>query len=110
MNLSSSFYATGSVQSDNFSRRRTDTNAGLADVLFSPLTVGIQFSENNNLAIDTKIFAPTGAYRPGNLSNLGMNEWTIQPNLAHTYLWTKRGLEFDNYLGFDIYSKNPITR
>src|SRR5204863_1672249 len=102
--------STGSVQLDGASRSRTDANAGLSDIFFSPLTVGIHFSENNNLAIDTKIFAPTGAYRPGNLSNLGMNEWTIQPNFAHTYLWAKRGLEFDNYVGFDIYGKNPTTR
>jgi hypothetical protein len=62
------------------------------------------------LAIDTKIFAPTGAYKLGNLSNLGMNEWTIQPNLSHTYLRRKSGQEIDNYVGFDIYSRNPTTR
>ena len=77
---------------------------------FSPLTVGIHFSENNNLAIDTKIFAPIGEWKLGNPSNLGMNEWTISPNLAHTYFWKKRGLEFDNYVAFDIYSRNPITK
>jgi hypothetical protein len=87
-----------------------NANAGLSDVFISPLTVGIHFSETNNLAIDTKIFAPTGAYRFGSLSNLGMNEWTIQPNIAHTYMWAKRGLELDNYIGFDIYGQNPLTK
>jgi hypothetical protein len=56
------------------------------------------------------IFAPTGQFRPGNLSNLGMGEWTIMPNLAHTYFWEKRGLEFDNFVGFDIYSQNTTTK
>jgi hypothetical protein len=117
ISFSSSFYlplsyvaATGSTQLNELTRRRTDISGGLGDVFFSPLTAGIHFSENNNLAIDVKIFAPTGAFKPGNLSNLGMNEWTIQPNLAHTLLWKKRGLEVDNYVGFDIYSKNPTTR
>jgi pimeloyl-ACP methyl ester carboxylesterase len=44
------------------------------------------------------------------LANLGMGEWTIMPNLAHTYLWEKRGLEFDNFVGFDIYSQNSTTK
>lgn len=38
-----------------------------------------------------------------------MNEWTIMPNFGHTYLWKKRGLEFDNFVGFDIYTENPTT-
>jgi len=56
------------------------------------------------------IFAPTGQFRPGNLSNPGMGEWTVMPNFAHTYLWEKRGLEFDNFVGFDIYSQNNTTK
>jgi hypothetical protein len=118
VSLSSSFYlpvnwqgATGSIEvGDVFSRSANFNNRGIADVFFSPLTAGIHFSEDNNLAIDTKIFAPTGAYKPGNLSNLGMNEWTIQPNVSHTYLRRKSGQEIDNYVGFDIYSQNPTTR
>ena len=89
---------------------KTFISGGLADVWFSPLTVGIHFSENNNLAIDTKIFAPTGAYKVGDWSNLGMNAWTIQPNVAHTYLWKKRGLEVDNYIGFDIFDQNRLIK
>jgi hypothetical protein len=100
----------GNVQLNNQTlRSNRNANAGLSDVFFSPLTAGIHLSENNNLAISTTVFAPTGAYRPGNLSNLGMNEWTIMPNIAHTILWEKRGLELDNFVGFDIYSRNPAT-
>jgi hypothetical protein len=118
VNLSSSFYlpvnwqgVTGSVEvGDLFSRSANFNSRGIADVFFSPLTAGIHFSQDNNLAIDTKIFAPTGAYKLGNLSNLGMNAWTIQPNVSHTYLRRKSGQEIDNYVGFDIYSRNPTTR
>jgi hypothetical protein len=38
-----------------------------------------------------------------------MGEWTVMPNFGHTYLWKKRGLEFDNFVGFDIYSQNTTT-
>jgi hypothetical protein len=88
----------------------TFTDAGLADVFFSPLTVGIHFSENNHLAIDTKVWAPTGTFAIGDLANLGMNAWTFTPNLAHTYMWKKRGLEVDNYVAFDIYLQNPTIK
>ena len=38
-----------------------------------------------------------------------MNLWTNMPNLAHTLLWKKQGLEFYNFIGFDIYGHNPTT-
>jgi hypothetical protein len=101
--------ASGSLQLNNLSRSASAANAGLGDVVVMPLTVGIHFSENNNLAISSMIFAPTGPFRSASLSNLGMGEWTVMPNLAHTYLWKKRGLEFDNFVGFDIYSKDPTN-
>jgi hypothetical protein len=102
--------STGSLQVNDLSRSRSTSNAGMGDVVITPLTAGIHFSENNNLAISTMIFAPTGQFTPGNLSNLGMGEWTIMPNIGHTYLWKKRGLEFDNFVGFDIYGENATTK
>ncbi len=31
------------------------------------------------------------------------------PHVAHTYVWPRQGLELDNFVGFDIYSRNPST-
>ena len=90
-------------------RGNRSTDAGLADFIFSPLNVGIHFSPTNNLAIGTMIFAPTGAFTPRNLSNVGTGAWTIMPHVAHTYVWPKQGLELDNFVGFDIYSRTPST-
>jgi hypothetical protein len=117
ISLSSSFIApinwesvTGTIQFNDISGARNRSTAGLGDVGFAPLTAGIHFSENNNLAVSTLIFAPSGHFQPANLDNLGMGEWTFMPNVAHTYLWEKRGLEFDNFIGFDIYTQNTTTR
>ena len=94
VSLSSSFMgivnwvgSSGTLQFSDVSRGKSTSNGGMGDVVIVPLTVGIHFSETNNLAISTMIFAPTGQFRPGNLSNLGMGEWTVMPNFAHTYLW-----------------------
>lgn len=102
--------ATASAQLNGAGRTIDSANAGLGDCAFMPLTAGIHLSENNNLAVSAMVFAPTGHFDRGNLTNLGMGEWTIMPNVAYTYLWKKRGLEFDNFAGFDIYSQNPTTR
>jgi hypothetical protein len=86
------------------------SSAGIGDVFFSPLTLGVHFSETSNLAIDTKIFAPTGAFQVGNLSNLGMNEWTFMPNATYTYMKLKKGIEITNNVGLDIYTQNPTNK
>ena len=115
--LSSSFIApinwedvAGSLQFAGASRSAAKSTAGLGDVMFSPLTAGFHLGKNNDLAIGTMIFAPTGYFKPANLTNVGMGEWTFMPNIAHTFLWEKRGLEVDNYVGFDIYTENAATK
>jgi hypothetical protein len=98
---------TASFRPGDRGNRSTDTS--LADFIFSPLNVGIHFSSTNNLAIGTLIFAPTASFTPGNLSNLGLGAWTVMPHVSHTYVWPEQGLELDNFVGFDIYSRNPST-
>ena len=117
VSLSSSFMGVvnwvgsqGTLAFNDIARSRSTSNGGIGDVVIVPLTVGIHFSETNNLSISTSIFAPTGQFRPGNLSNLGMGEWTVMPSFAHTYVLEKRGLEFDNFVGFDIYSQSNTTK
>ena len=49
-----------------------------------PLTVGIHFSDNNNLAISAWMFTPTGLFQPHNISSVGMGFSTVMPNFAHS--------------------------
>ena len=100
--------ATGSLQVNNFSRSTSSSNGGLGDVIAVPLTVGIHFSANNDLAISTMIFAPTGQFRPGNLSKLGIGEYSTCQHRA--YLWEKRGLNSDTISWVFIYGQNPTTK
>jgi hypothetical protein len=84
-------------------------NAGMSDLIMSPLSVGIHFSQTNNLAINPMIFAPTGPFVLGNPSNTGLGTWTFMPSLEHTYTWPAQGLELDNFVAVDIYRHNPVT-
>ena len=56
--------ANGSLQlsPNNFAPSTSSSNGGIGDLVALPLTAGIHFSENNNLAVSTWIFAPTGQW------------------------------------------------
>lgn len=102
-------FASVTVSPHEGARGHRFTDTGFADFIFSPMTVGVHFSSTNNLAISTMIFAPTASFTPGNLSNLGQGAWTVMPNVAHTYVWPGLGLELDNFVGFDIYTRTSST-
>ena len=87
----------------------SSSNGSVGDVVMIPLTAGIHLTKNNNIAFSTFIWAPTGLWREGNLSNVGMNVWTFMPNFAHTSYLEKPKVEFDNFVGFDIYTRNNTT-
>ena len=101
--------ATAAAQAGDLAHSTSNAKAGLGDIIMSPLSVGIHFSNTNNLAISCMIFAPTGAFTKGNISNTGLGIWTFMPNIAHTYEWPKQGVELDNFVGFDIYRHNATT-
>jgi hypothetical protein len=116
VNFSSSFMVpvnwwgvTAQQQVNGILQRTNSANASVGDVVAIPLTVGIHFSQNNNLAFSAWVWTPTGLFQPGNISSVGMGVWTVMPNFAHTYFWEKRNLEFDNFVGFDIYGHNAAT-
>src|SRR6516225_9541236 len=52
--------ATGSLQlsPNNFAASASSSNGGVSDLVVLPLTVGIHFSENNNLAVSTGSLSP----------------------------------------------------
>jgi hypothetical protein len=100
---------TAATQAGDLAHGISNANAGLGDIIMSPLSLGIHFSNANNLAISCMIFAPTGVYTKGNISTTGLGIWTFMPNIAHTYEWPKQNLELDNFVGFDIYRHNATT-
>jgi hypothetical protein len=70
-----------SAQLGSATAGRGSANAGLGDIIVSPLTAGIHFSDTNHLAISAMIFAPTGAFTAGNLSNPGLGHWIYYTDL-----------------------------
>ena len=100
---------TAAVRLGGFAHSVHEANAGRGDIIMLPLSLGVHFSETNNLAVGTMIFAPTGLYAKDNLSDTGSGMWTFMPYVAHTYGWPEHGLDLDNFIAFDIYRRNATT-
>lgn len=80
--------------------------AGIGDVIFSPLILGWHFSPNFHVVGVLDIWAPTGDYdneRPAT-QILSRNHWTFEPVLAVTYLW--KGFDFSGKFMYDFNTTN----
>jgi hypothetical protein len=55
------------------------------------------------------IYAPTGAYNAGELSNVGLNYWTFEPMVSFSTISKKTGLEITATAGLDFNTENNDT-
>ena len=80
--------------------------AGIGDIIFSPLALGWHFGPNFHVIGALDIYAPTGDYdneRPAT-QILSRNHWTFEPVMAATYLW--KGFDFSAKFMYDFNTKN----
>lgn len=69
------------------------SKTGLGDMTFGPV-LGWHHSENLHSVLALDIYAPTGAYRKGDVANIGRNHWALQPVLGVSYIQAQ-GLNAD---------------
>jgi hypothetical protein len=55
------------------------------------------------------VFAPTGDYSKGQLTNVGQNHWMFDTVLGLSYLSHKTGTEFTIFGGFAVSTENQAT-
>ena len=80
--------------------------AGIGDIIFSPLLLGWHFSPNFHMVGALDIWAPTGDYdkdRPAT-QILSRNHWTFEPVIDVTYLW--KGFDFSGKFMYDFNTTN----
>lgn len=80
--------------------------AGIGDIIFSPLVFGWHFGPNFHTVAAVDFYAPTGDYDMGRPATqvLSRNHWTIEPLVAVTYLW--RGFDFSGKFMYDFNTTN----
>ena len=81
-------------------------DAGLGDIIFSPLILGWHFGPNFHIISALDVYAPTGDYDSDRAATqiLSRNLWTFEPVFAVTYLW--KGFDFSAKLMYDFNTKN----
>jgi hypothetical protein len=88
---------------------RSSTTYGLGDIVLMPLMLNYNFNPDFNINFRTAIYAPTGAYQVGRLSNTGKNYWTVEPIVGFMYFGQTNGIEVSVYVGSDFNTENNAT-
>ncbi len=89
--------------------RSSNTDA-LGDILLFPVMLNYKVNPDFNVNFRVGIYAPTGDYELGRLSNTGKNFWTVEPILGLAYFGQKNGIEVSAYLGSDFNTENNATQ
>ena len=74
-----------------------------------PLMVNYNVNPDINVNFRVGVYAPTGSFEVGRLSNTGKNFWTVEPILGFMYFGKTNGIEASVYVGSDFNSGNPAT-
>ena len=100
MDVSADVEATAGNVSSAVSR--SSTTNGLGDIVLMPLMLNYNVHPDFNVNFRLGIYAPTGDYKVGRLSNTGKNFWSIEPVLGLMYFGQKNGFEASAFFGADV--------
>lgn len=88
---------------------RQQSDAGIFDLLVTPLTAGYHSSKTEHASIGLGIWVPTGSYDKSRLANVGLNYWSFVPTVAYTGLWPEHGVEFSALGSVQFNTRNKDT-
>jgi len=91
----------------DFSKSGSSDRGGLSDVFLAPVAAW-NFGECH-LALMPTVFFPTGYFNKKTLTNLGMNYFTFDGNVAFTWL-NSHGYEVSLNAGYMVNTENTATR
>jgi len=88
---------------------RSSSSNGLGDIVLMPLMLNYNVHPDFNVNFRMGIYAPTGDYKVGRLTNTGKNFWTIEPTLGLMYFGQQNGFEASVFFGADFNTENEDT-
>ncbi|MFZ0870966.1 MAG: transporter [Rhodanobacter sp.] len=89
--------------------RVKSSSTGLYDFYFAPVIASYHVSEVEHWSLGMYIYAPTGDYKKGQLTNEGLNVWTFSPAVGYTHLFQAGTLEMSALAGVDFYTRDNAT-
>jgi len=93
----------------SISAEKSKTTDAIGDIVLMPLMLNYNVNSDLNANFRLGIYAPTGDYEVGRLSNTGKNFWTFEPILGLMYFGKTNGLEVSVYPGIDINTTDDAT-
>jgi len=91
------------------SGRAKSSSSGLYDFYFAPVIASYHVSEVEHWSFGMYIYAPTGDYQKGQLTNDGLNVWTFSPAAGYTHLFQQGTFEVSALAGVDFYTRDNAT-
>jgi hypothetical protein len=88
---------------------RSSSTSGLGDIVLMPLMLNYNVHPDFNANFRLGIYAPTGDYKVGRLTNTGKNFWTFEPTIGLMYFGQKNGFEASVFFGADFNTENEDT-
>ncbi|MDO8434814.1 MAG: transporter [Candidatus Binatus sp.] len=89
-------------------QRQTDTVFGLGDLIVSPWLLGWSFGRFH-LMHSLMLYAPTGSYERHRIIDLGLNRWSVEPDVGMTWMDEETGRQASAFIGYTINSPNTST-
>lgn len=90
------------------SHRISESASGLTDMVIIPLALTWK-KDDWKFNFQEVVYAPTGDYEVGSLSNLGKNHWSFDSTVGVSYVGSKTGLEFTLLSGIMFSTENNDT-
>lgn len=97
------------VSIGNLSAKRKESDFGVFDLAFIPITACYHISETDHLGFSLTVWAPTGKYNKNDLDNLSLNNWTFIPGVSYTKLFPKTDIELSVFGALQFYTENNET-
>ncbi len=88
--------------------RRHSVVGGFGDLIVVPLILNWHFNRLHVLGA-LGMYAPTGSYDRARVINIGLNRWSIEPDVGVTWLDDDTGQHFSLFAGYTINAENPAT-
>lgn len=84
------------------------TVGGFGDLIVSPLMLNWHFA-NFHLVGALMFYAPTGSYDRRRIIDIGLNRWSLEPDVGVTWIDPETGRHASLFAGYTINTENPST-
>jgi hypothetical protein len=88
--------------------KQISTVGGFGDLIFSPLMLNWNFSKFH-LVSALMFYAPTGSYDRKRIVDMGLNRWSVEPDVGLTWMDPETGHQASLFVGYTFNAENPST-